>query len=107
MGAHIPYLRGLALAVLGLVAGASAAGTCTGTRWLEDPSISLEALRANGYRVVARHTVTSGDDELVVETIAVRGQRMAKCRTVQGLDGRVLETACFLPCRDPVGARRD
>lgn len=88
-----------AILLAACVADAAAANGCGPDTWVEDPAISPEVLRANGYRIVAGQTVPLEAGREAIEWVSVRGDRMAKCRTIHGRDGRVVETICFLRCR--------
>lgn len=88
----------LALFAAATVAGA--AGECAPDQWLADPGISPDVLEASGYRVVTRQTLTLADGRQAMDTVVADGQRKARCRVIYDASGPVVETVCYLPCRD-------
>lgn len=107
-----PRRRALLVKALGTILGflvlsatttvaAAAAGDCKPDQWLADPGISPAVLEANGYRVVTRRTLTLDDGGQAVETAFANGPREARCRVHYDANGFVVETRCYLPCRDP------
>jgi len=64
-----------------------------------DPSLSLEVLVTNGYRIVTSQALSSPDGAQAVETVATRGNRTVRCRTDYGPDSLPGRPACYVPCQ--------
>lgn len=93
------YIAGF-LALAAAVSVNAGPGDCRPGKWLADPGITPAVLEANDYRVVTRQTLSLDDGRQAIETVAVDGPRTVKCRVVFDPAGEVVETACYLPCRN-------